>query len=815
MFLKPDTHFYKSGWAYKTLTDTSTALSLTKQVVNTYVDTLHGNDSHQTPKTLAVVDTSLVDPFVLKWEILCAELNRLQKVDATLNAHIHRARAETVAYYGSGDQSGKTPDEKSSVDIGSFLKTFQTHCSPTPGSALAIAIQEAMAAYNKMFIIQRTGQGTPTGTGMAILWPLRAKYNQEFFEYLFADVRYATASAPNFQLFLKELLTGTAPTMSGNACQISLQSEKVPENPGQLLLEPSLAIAGARRRLASAVTIATDVAITSDYVQIGYGMNFDVSSSRMRKLRQVAQRNSKHSSQGFRTQSHGNNRGIGGRRLANPTRRTQEEDFLILFGGDVLGSYSGPTYSATWDRRFYLINDIATGALEDVYAFDDGEGAKTIPVMYFPSGTTAATLTNIPDTVEATKIQLGGQSGFLSFSVNDDGVPLNNLILFTASGLDNQTYSETPTSAGGFIAPIVYVEAIFDGKFFDVLVGGFNSTVLPWNEESTLRMSTITDQEYADIFDVTDDPVGPVLIDVVAYDFDIYDEDSVSAAGVESKTLNVPLPITVAPTTKAPTTMQPTTMAPTMAPTMEMECFSGTSLVSIKHKGEVRMDQLSLGDKIMTVGGGYETIYSFGHRDEFSASQFLQFLPSGLEISSNHMVFMKSGKAVPASAVKRGDMLMNGQSVTDIRIVQRKGMYAPFTASGTLLVNGIAVSSFVAFQNSDVFMIGSFSTGVSYHWLAHNFEAPHRMFCKIRGGCMEESYTEAGISKWVDGPLKIANWMLAQNTWTVATLTIPLIIGVAVVAVMNIMFDFPLAILVVAASVLIVKPVKVRIKSTC
>lgn len=523
------------------MSDTASALDLAVEVVDNYVDTLHGGDSHQTPKTLAVVDTSEVDGFVAKWETLCAELNRLQKVDANLNAHIHRARAEAVAYKGSGDNSGQTPDEKASVDIGSFLKTFQTHCRPAVGSVLETAILEAMTAHSDMFITRRTGQGTATGTGMAILWPLRAKYNTDFFTFLFGNINYATASAPNFQTFLKELLTGTTPTTVGNACEVSVQSSKIPTNPGQLLLEPSVSVSSGNRRLASQVTAETEVVLSTDYVQIVYGINFDESSNRMRRLRQVAQTNGESALDLSMDDTwRGPAYNAKNRRLSRP-RRTQEDDFLILFGGDVLGTYSGPTYSATWDRRFYLIENTATGALEDVYVFDDGQGAKTIPVLYFPPTTSAASLAALPDTIAEARAQLNAKNAFLSFSVGTDGVPLNNLILFSESGLDNQTYSETPTSAGGFIAPIVYVEAVFDGKAVDVLVGGFNSTVLPWTVENTIKMTTITDQEYSELFDVIDDPVGPVLIDVSAFDFDIYDEDSDTEDGVEFRTLNVPL----------------------------------------------------------------------------------------------------------------------------------------------------------------------------------------------------------------------------------------------------------------------------------
>ena len=171
----------------------------------------------------------------------------------------------------------------------------------------------------------------------------------------------------------------------------------------------------------------------------------------------------------------------------------------------------------------------------------------------------------------------------------------------------------------------------------------------------------------------------------------------------------------------SPPSVHSATRAPTLDP-FAKACFSGSTLVTVKNMGTVTMDNLQLGDLIMTANGRYEPVYSFGHRAESMVAEYLQFLPSNLEVSADHMVFVVTrdgnSRALPAAFVKVGDQLMHGETVTEIMRVHRKGLYAPFTPSGTLVVNGVGVSSYIALQASESLTIGSISTGLSFQFLA-------------------------------------------------------------------------------------------------
>mmetsp|Transcript_26075 Transcript_26075/g.60544 ORF Transcript_26075/g.60544 Transcript_26075/m.60544 type:complete len:571 (-) Transcript_26075:218-1930(-) len=234
--------------------------------------------------------------------------------------------------------------------------------------------------------------------------------------------------------------------------------------------------------------------------------------------------------------------------------------------------------------------------------------------------------------------------------------------------------------------------------------------------------------------------------------------------------------ITGAPTSPTASPAPTISNAPSMSPTRGSSfniCFSGSSTVETP-EGTIRMDELKLGDKVLSDNNQFETVYGFGHNDKDITGSFLQIATDSkhmIELSPDHMVFVDGDRAIPASSVKVGDKLMLFDGVLDsvkaIKTVVRQGAFAPFTNSGILMVNGVKASSFVAFQGSESLM------GMSYQWLAHVFEAPHRMVCRV-GYCQTETYSAEGISRWVYAPLKFSEWMLEQSPLMMASMFLPL-----------------------------------------
>jgi hypothetical protein len=242
------------------------------------------------------------------------------------------------------------------------------------------------------------------------------------------------------------------------------------------------------------------------------------------------------------------------------------------------------------------------------------------------------------------------------------------------------------------------------------------------------------------------------------------------------------------PASTGPRPNNPPAQSPTERPTQSFPtnsfCFPGDALSEVAGRGAVPMKKLKLGDKVLTKGGKYEPIYSFGHKSDKNG-QYIELVTEStkLSLTKDHMVFVKQGRSVPASNVKVGDWLelASGEyeAVDTIRYVMSDGAYAPFTSSGTIVVNGVVSSSFVAFQGSETLLIGSMDTGLTYQFLAHTFELPHRLWCKYVSGCKSERYTEDGISVWVDVPHKAAHWFLRQNTTLMYMVSIPLLMFLA------------------------------------
>lgn len=198
-------------------------------------------------------------------------------------------------------------------------------------------------------------------------------------------------------------------------------------------------------------------------------------------------------------------------------------------------------------------------------------------------------------------------------------------------------------------------------------------------------------------------------------------------------------------------------------------CFSGSSLVDVLDRGQVRMDSLHLGDLVRSGINeeSYEPIYSFGHLSATQRSNFLQVTTekSMLRLTHDHMVFEKSRGAVPASTLRIYDVLLHVSGsedpITSIQPVHERGAYAPFTPSGKIVVNGILASSFVAMQEEELELFG---WKLSHHWLAHAMQFPQRMICyHTTTFCATEQYDSEGISFSVRRPLQLATWLLQQT----------------------------------------------------
>jgi len=307
---------------------------------------------------------------------------------------------------------------------------------------------------------------------------------------LFNIPQYKTSAAPNYLQFLQTYLTGSTPAEgTSTVCVQQVRNVPTVEDDG-ILKTPSAEV------LDGSVQIKTNISQGCDYLSIEYGV--DLSTPLDPFL---------------------GNLGIPG----------LPDDFLFLYGGDVLGTFNDASvnadFSATWDRLFYFLT-IGASSFEALYVFDRGNGYKSAPVIYIPEANvpnlgTVQLLDFLFWDLDTWKTEVGAKYGYFAFSRNPTtGVIDQNLVLYVATPGDGQageSFDEVIPAQGGVILPIVYVNAFISGYSINFLPGGFNQTILTWSESLNYEIIARTDER---VLQVTG--ADAVVLDITAVDFDWY-----------------------------------------------------------------------------------------------------------------------------------------------------------------------------------------------------------------------------------------------------------------------------------------------------
>merc|ERR1719238_307381 len=135
-------------------------------------------------------------------------------------------------------------------------------------------------------------------------------------------------------------------------------------------------------------------------------------------------------------------------------------------------------------------------------------------------------------------------------------------------------------------------------------------------------------------------------------------------------------------------------------------CFPETATVEVLNRGVVPMKDLRAGDYVVTgnTKKPYQLMYEFGHLETGKSFDYYQIHTEGklrpLEISGEHLLYASNkGGPVRADSIRVGDVLHAKHNtlvtVTNIEKVVSKGLYAPLTMDGTIVVDGIVASSYV------------------------------------------------------------------------------------------------------------------------
>jgi Hint module len=311
----------------------------------------------------------------------------------------------------------------------------------------------------------------------------------------------------------------------------------------------------------------------------------------------------------------------------------------------------------------------------------------------------------------------------------------------------------------------------------------------------------------------------------------------------EAKRPSSPIKADVGPRSRPPNASGKQTSPPRLYPTSQpvlvstANCFSGSNTVDVRERGITFMKDLKIGDWVKTYHDRYEPIYSFGHWKPDARAVVLEFqtTQSTLRLTRDHIMFKKHHQPLPASDIRVGDILMDGfgdtstttsQVVAIRQHVQDLGLFAPFTPSGTLLVNGILVSSYVTIMpyqktNSMTGVGGNervhlqklcqrHSAIMNPHWLSHAALFPRRIRCYYVGSdCQNESFTSDGINTWdnvhLQYSLRILKWNdLARNVFLFLVVVLALLFTVIETGIQFLgVFPFMFLLIIAMATVVI------------
>jgi uncharacterized surface protein with fasciclin (FAS1) repeats len=128
-------------------------------------------------------------------------------------------------------------------------------------------------------------------------------------------------------------------------------------------------------------------------------------------------------------------------------------------------------------------------------------------------------------------------------------------------------------------------------------------------------------------------------------------------------------------------------------------CFPSSAVVHLADGSELPMAQLLAGHEVKTAADEHSPVFLFTHRQLDGLHEFVRIeSESGhaLSLSANHYVYA-NGKLAAADAVRVGDVLstLDGASrVRRVGTVMERGLVAPHTLHGDIVVNGVRASSY-------------------------------------------------------------------------------------------------------------------------
>lgn len=163
------------------------------------------------------------------------------------------------------------------------------------------------------------------------------------------------------------------------------------------------------------------------------------------------------------------------------------------------------------------------------------------------------------------------------------------------------------------------------------------------------------------------------------------------------KTQTPPVPSS-SPRPRSPT--NPTEpVSPSRAASRGNSCFPASAVIHLSSGKRIAMANLTAGTAIAASEQIHSPVYLFTHRIPHGYRYFVRLHCSNgraISLSPEHYIYA-NGKLIAARLVSVGDMLrtVSGlDSVTRVERTRERGLYAPHTIHGDIVVNGIVASTY-------------------------------------------------------------------------------------------------------------------------
>jgi len=141
-------------------------------------------------------------------------------------------------------------------------------------------------------------------------------------------------------------------------------------------------------------------------------------------------------------------------------------------------------------------------------------------------------------------------------------------------------------------------------------------------------------------------------------------------------------------------------------------CFPGRSKVSVKENVlPVKMSSLQAGSSVLSMANDYSPVMIHMHREPTLVQDYIELKTANrsIRLSDNHLIYIKkknSHVTVFGKDANVGDNLLlqdsQHESIVSIRKVKDVGAFAPLTKSGSMIVDGIAVSCYAYISSENI-----------------------------------------------------------------------------------------------------------------